>query len=608
MKRQLVWFCELTALAFAALASFADEPPCATGFRQPAFVPRVRRLGPAAKSRALLRSGGEDLPAKWDSREEGWVSSVKNQGNIGACWAFATFAVLETQLLKAGRGEYDLSEKNMVSLSGFDLTPDDGGDYYMSAAYLLRWGGAVAESNDVYKSSIGDWTASPMLAPEVHVQNVVWTPQFGTSDSEVQELKCAIANYGAAAVSIGWSSSYQWTNTYYNSYSSRNNHAVAVVGWDDDFPASAFRKTAPGNGAWLIKNSWGKSGVGKGFFWVSYHDKSFSRGSNPTVFVPAADDEDYDVVRGYDRCGPVYDVTDAYYYTDDPQDADPLVAYDLQAAVFTSTWNEELAAVGLYSSVYPSPYTISVYTNVVKGALSPVKGGVLACEQSGTLDHAGFTTVHLHAPLPLADTNSFAVVYRQTGVHRTTFVSCTYVGFCHPENHPGNCYVGYVTQAGDVWRDAYYESSYVDSTDEGWAVCIKAYTRFAKDAPKGDAPAVDDDGTRMMSDVAANYPQWSAETSGTFGSIANFVGANERSLWASWLLGLDPADADVRDVALSIDLSSGSPRISWHPGLPDRTYTLYGCDALAPSASWYPVSTNELDATSARFFRLSVGQ
>ena len=64
----------------------------------------------------------------------------------------------------------------------------------------------------------------------------------------------------------------------------------------------------------------------------------------------------------------------------------------------------------------------------------------------------------------------------------------------------------------------------------------------------------------------------------------------------------------MRDIALSIDLSSGVPRVSWNPVLSDRTYTLYGCDCLSPVASWYAVPTNELATTSARFFRLSIGQ
>ena len=57
-------------------------------------------------------------------------------------------------------------------------------------------------------------------------------------------------------------------SSYYMPYSVKSkNHAVSIVGWDDDFPAGSFVndfiKTESGNeplpnGAWLIKNSWGK--------------------------------------------------------------------------------------------------------------------------------------------------------------------------------------------------------------------------------------------------------------------------------------------------------------------------------------------------------------
>ena len=73
-------------------------------------------------------------------------------------------------------------------------------------------------------------------------------------------------------------------------------------------------------------------------------------------------------------------------------------------------------------------------------------------------------------------------------------------------------------------------------------------------------------------------------------------------------LPLDPADAEVSDIALAIDVSGGVLRVSWDPALPGRAYTLYGCDEISTSASWYVVPTNELDTTSARFFRLSIGQ
>ena len=591
-------------VAFLAASAAADGPR-ATGFVAPSFVPNVRRVGSSAQTRASLLGATEPLPSRWDSREHGWMTPVKNQGGVGTCWSYASYAVLETQLLKAGRGEYEFSVKNMVNLHGFAMEPDDGGNYHMSGAYLLRWNGPVAETNDVYVMNTNNWTSSPVLPPILHVQHVVWTPEFGTSADATNELKAAIRKYGAVATTVGWffDRNYEASNTYYNVENLDVNHAITAVGWDDDFPASAFAQTPPSNGAWLIKNSWGNYGGDGGYFWISYWDASFGHDSTPTVFIPAGDDENYDVIRGYDRLGVSYDVTASY-------EDDPLAAYDLQASVFTSSWNEELAAVGVHSSIYPNPYEISVYTNVAKGAATPVEGGVLAFRQTGTLTHAGFTTIHLDSPIKLPDTNAFAVVYRQTGDTRSTCVSCTITGTAFPTNHPGTCYVGYVTAAGtNDWLDAFYEADRVDVTDISWATCIKAYTRFASRAPAGDAPAESDEGAAMMADLEANAWPWFHETAETFGAVANAVGANGRSLWASWLAGLTWSSPESTAFTASIEMVGGKPSVTWDPDLgAARTYTVYGRAALDDENGWVEVDPADPGATGAKFFKVTVGK
>ena len=96
------------------------------------------------------------------------------------------------------------------------------------------------------------------------------------------------------------------------------NHAVTIVGWDDNYPKENFLADhmPPENGAWLVKNSWGSGEeefpsagnshwgipvpktdekgnqvldengepvmVGSGYFWLSYYDKSLA---TPEAFV-----------------------------------------------------------------------------------------------------------------------------------------------------------------------------------------------------------------------------------------------------------------------------------------------------------------------------------
>lgn len=54
-----------------------------------------------------------DLPEKFDARDYGWVTPVKNQGEMGACWAFGTISALESALLKSTGIAYNLSENNL---------------------------------------------------------------------------------------------------------------------------------------------------------------------------------------------------------------------------------------------------------------------------------------------------------------------------------------------------------------------------------------------------------------------------------------------------------------------------------------------------------------
>ncbi|MCD6566503.1 MAG: hypothetical protein J7K53_11240 [Bacteroidales bacterium] len=110
--------------------------------------PVVLNFGNVSKSK-----NSKSLPSLYDLRTENggnWISPVRDQGSEGACWAFATYGAVESYWLKQAKGQYDLSEQNLATCHGFDWSTSDGGNYYLSTAYLSRHSGPITESDDPY--------------------------------------------------------------------------------------------------------------------------------------------------------------------------------------------------------------------------------------------------------------------------------------------------------------------------------------------------------------------------------------------------------------------------------------------------------------------------
>ena len=611
--KQVAHFVAIGVTGLVAFVAFGDNVR-ATGFRPPPFRVKITKAEGAKSSAKRLRS--TPLPSSWDSRDCGWVTPVKDQNPLGTCWTFAANAVIETQLLRTGCGEWDLSEKNMALLCGFDGDWNIGGNNDMAAAYLLRWGGAVVETNDVYFSDNGYYTTdrarnewenlrpSHPLDPALHIQNVVWVPALDGTEAKRNGLKSAIMKYGAVSTCIYAYSTSPYMNggAYYCNQKLGCDHAVTVVGWDDNYSTNNFKETRrpPSNGAWLVKNSHGTGSGDNGYWHVSFFDKNFGM-YDGSVFIPATENENYTAVYGYDRFGPIYDFGDAFG------------DYNLEAAVFTSAWNEELAAVGVWSSIDGNPYAITIYTNVIRGGESPIAGGSVACTQSGTLPHAGYSTISLDSPIRLKDASCFTVVYKQTGSSQSHWADCKYYGYANARHDSGRTYLGKANGDEYVWYDMaeldipYYSDD--EDVDSPAAFCIKAYTRSTVPAKAGDAPGETADGTEALATLAATNALAYAQYGETFGAFANIVGANGRTLWASWLAGLDPANPSDHALSVSIAVSNDVPSLSWTPDLGDaRTYTIWGRRDFSPTNGWEALSENALGATPHRFFKVSVSQ
>lgn len=392
------------------------------------------------------------LPVKYDLRTKNKLTPVKDQGGAGTCWAFATYGSLESYF-KPGAA-WDFSERNLAEHHGFDLGLDDGGHLWMSAAYLARWAGPLGEADDPYVYYSPDRAA----APKKHVQNILFMPTRRSSTDNAA-IKSAVMAYGAVSVSMAWAPA-SWnaaTHSYYYSGATWvGGHAVCVVGWDDGYPKTKFKKRPPGNGAFIVRNSWGKGFGDKGYFYVSYYDRQFAR-ENANAVVKGESPRNYRANYGYDELGWAANIGAV----------DSTTCW--MANVFKAAATGFVKAAGFYTAAASNAYDISIYTNVSAG--DPTSGKKYALSKKGTIKGMGYFTVPLGFTVPVTKGRRFSIV-----------VKLTSAGYAYPiciEKRIG----GYSSRARALAGESFIAATGTlwlepRSVNPAWTnVCLRAYTK-----------------------------------------------------------------------------------------------------------------------------------
>ncbi|TRY90438.1 hypothetical protein DNTS_018930 [Danionella cerebrum] len=184
------------------------------------------------------------LPKSIDYRKLGYVSSVKNQGSCGSCWAFSSVGALEGQMMKTGGQLVDLSPQNLVDC----VTENSGcGGGYMTNAFKYVSSNQGIDSEESYPYvGIDQQCAYNSSGRAASCKGFKEIPQ-----GNERALTCALAKVGPVSVGID---AMQSTFLYYKSgvYYDRNcnkddiNHAVLAVG---------YGVTPKGKKYWIVKNS-----------------------------------------------------------------------------------------------------------------------------------------------------------------------------------------------------------------------------------------------------------------------------------------------------------------------------------------------------------------
>ena len=357
------------------------------------------------------------------------LPAVRDQGIYGVCWSFSTISLIETNLIKKNlaSSDIDLSELHLVNytyncvndplgglegdVNKFDTSYGSvmqyGGNVEMAANSLLDWEGAVNEDVVPYTIDYIRQVENEQLNDSLaygkdvaHVQNF-----YRVNITSRDDVKKAVMDYGAVSISYFSDQSSDWSTDNYNSSTAAyycpnaytSNHAVTIVGWDDDYSADNFATTPDGNGAWIVRNSWGSYYGKEGYFYLSYYDKSIYT-VGYALEAELSDNYDnnyqYDGAMLYGYMG--YGGSNNKYANIFEAKANQDGSENIKAVSFMTGRSTNLN------------YTVSIYTNLTDET-NP-ESGTLAAQKSGITTYDGTYTVNLDSPVEINEGNKFSVV------------------------------------------------------------------------------------------------------------------------------------------------------------------------------------------------------
>lgn len=205
----------------------------------------------------------------------------------------------------------------------------------------------------------------------------------------------------------------------------RCNHAVCIVGYDDNYSRENFNSShqPPGDGAWIVKNSWGAetnefphkgkgvwgvlddNGKHTGYFYLSYYDQTLTHPETLSFYTnKKSSAQNFYYIDEYDFM-PVYDIGNIK--TED----------DVRMAnLFKAEGNETLRAVSCQTATPNSHVVYRIYTTD-KG-MSDI--GEPVSVQEADYKYGGYHRTTLDKPVLVKKGQKYAVeveITTESGIH-----------------------------------------------------------------------------------------------------------------------------------------------------------------------------------------------
>ena len=196
-------------------------------------------------------SGGSGLPSSIDWRTKGVVNPVRDQGQCGSCWAFATTANAESVWAISKGQLLDLSEEFLVDCAsgvGYYNMGCNGGQPDSAFKYMIN-NGQCTEASYPYKAGV---TKTAGTCQKCTSAGVSFSSCSDVTPKDQVALAAAVSKQ-PVAVAI------EADTRYFQSYSggildstscgTNLDHAVEIVGYGSQ------------NGVdyWIVRNSWSSS-------------------------------------------------------------------------------------------------------------------------------------------------------------------------------------------------------------------------------------------------------------------------------------------------------------------------------------------------------------
>jgi len=434
--------------------------------------------------------------------------SIRNQSPYGTCWGFAPTSLAELSVLNNDGTLLDLSELHSVYFA-YHYTSADGKDgvkYLPTAGYnylsmggdpsfiyhaYANWVGVADEKTAPYSGAAA--TLESGLSNDIAMNDSAHLRNFYiVNKADRKYIKQLIKEYGGVGMSYYDDNQYYdySTNSYYSTVSDNTNHAISVVGWDDDKVTNSSNK-----GAWLVRNSWGSDEYSHfGYFWMSYDEPSI-----------------YDRVYALDCVSDTGSSDDDFYDHNYQYDLSAYSQYgwigtgtsSTIANIFTATGTQSLKAVGVETQNPNINYTVNIYTDIANS--SNPESGTLVRTQTGSFTYQGFHTIKMDNPLTLTKGEKFSVVIKLESMDGKS--GAYYV--MESNYNLGNAASWYC--GGEKGQSFYYNYGWRDMVESmGGNVRIKAYTDDVQ-IQKPSAPS----GLSVSNTIASLTLKWNVVTDAT---------------------------------------------------------------------------------------------